>query len=86
MRLVCESWCFSSGELLEFSDRDCDCDLRATGTWPRVRSEVGGPREVSMPWPLWKAGGLRFPGERASLVDEGWAAKYEGEFEDELDV
>lgn len=34
-------------------------------------SVIGGPREVSMPWPLNEAGGRLEPGERASLGPAG---------------
>lgn len=47
---------------------------------PRVMELIGGPREVSMPWPLKDAGGLLVPGERMSLPDAvGCGEKYDGE-------
>lgn len=53
---------------------------RAMSELPRVTSATGGPRELSMPWPLCEAGGRRVLGERASgPVVAGWGEKYEGE-------
>ena len=53
---------------------------------PRVRRATGGPRELSMPWPLCEAGGRRVPGERGSWVGTaGGGEKYEADVSDEAE-
>lgn len=49
---------------------------------------MGGPRDVSMPWPLNEAGGRRVLGERASLLAAGMGCgeKYEADVADEAAV
>jgi len=41
-----------------------------------VMRAIGGPREVSMPWPLNDAGGRRLAGERGSTPEAcAWGEK-----------
>lgn len=59
---------------------------RAMSGFPRVTSVTGGPRELSMPWALWEAGGRLAPGgERGSWpgAAAGCGEKYEGVVADE---
>lgn len=47
--------------------------------FPRVTNVTGGPRELSMPWALWDAGGRLAPGERGSWAAVVCGAKYDAE-------
>jgi hypothetical protein len=50
-------------------------------------SVIGGPFEVSMPWPELDAGGFLAAGERASLPEAaGCREKYDGEVAEEVEM